>query len=164
MAADRPAVAVAPIDWSQFRRNSGVLAGKSLLADLVVPGSARDTAARESDILARLREVRSEAREELLTLYLQEQVADVLGSQTLPLPDCHVGLLQMGMDSIMAIEMRNRLEARLGMTVPVQSFLQDSSIAELVPQLLVRLTEADPELASPVVPSPAKDELVSGEL
>ena len=48
-------------------------------------------------------------------------------------------LLTLGMDSLVAVELRSRLEADLGLAVPMALFLQDPTVRELTQKLLPQL-------------------------
>ena len=63
-----------------------------------------------------------------------------------------------------AIEDLVHSQGFIQITVPVTSFLQDHSIAQLTPQLLEHLAEADSDTFASVGPTPAGDDVVSGEL
>jgi acyl transferase domain-containing protein/acyl carrier protein len=82
-----------------------------------------------------------EQRQPLLESYIQEQVARVLGIPSSRL-DPHRPLNTMGLDSLMAVELKNRTEASLGVTLPVTSLLKGPSIVELATELLKQLPTA----------------------
>ena len=65
---------------------------------------------------------------------LREQVAMVMGSLA---PDINPEepFKQMGFDSLMALELRNRLEASLGILMPVTLLFAHPTMASLVPRL-----------------------------
>ena len=65
---------------------------------------------------------------------LVKQVARVLGTAPDRL-DIHQPLIQLGLDSLMAVELRNRLNQTLGTDLPILSFLGGASIAKLLAQL-----------------------------
>jgi NAD(P)-dependent dehydrogenase (short-subunit alcohol dehydrogenase family)/acyl carrier protein len=77
-------------------------------------------------------------RRDLLESYLGEQVAKVLGHTTSK-PARQKSLLTLGLDSLMATEIRNRIEASLGVVLPVTTFLQGCSISDLAGELLDQL-------------------------
>jgi amino acid adenylation domain-containing protein/thioester reductase-like protein len=72
--------------------------------------------------------------------YLQEQVCDVLGLDRARLR-AEQPLDTLGMDSLMALELKNRLESDLQVDLPVVSLLQGPTITELSSQLLDFLDE-----------------------
>jgi hypothetical protein len=45
----------------------------------------------------------------------------------------------LGMDSLMAVQLKNRIETDLGVLVPIAHFLQSPSVAQLTAQLLEQL-------------------------
>ena len=73
---------------------------------LSAPSDAEaDSAASSEDLLSRLQE--APGREELLVSFLQQEVQAVLRLGSVPEPT--VGFFDLGMDSLMAVELRNRL-------------------------------------------------------
>lgn len=81
-------------------------------------------------------------RQSLLESYLTQQVA-----HTLRLPNTQLDLQQplnhLGIDSMMALELKKRLEVELQVDVPVITFMEDVSVVELAQNLLVQMTETD---------------------
>lgn len=81
---------------------------------------------------------------------LGERFAAVVGA-VLRVPaerlDAETALQLLGLDSLLAMELRARLQAELGVTLPVVALLSGSSVGELVGQLrdelLARLAEGD---------------------
>ena len=82
------------------------------------------------------------ARQMLLTLYLQEQVARVVH-----VASDQIGLQQplaaFGLDSLMAIEVKHEIETNLGITLPLAEVLQGPSITELAKLILAQFETAD---------------------
>jgi acyl carrier protein len=76
-------------------------------------------------------------------------------------------LSRFGVDSLMAVELRNRLRAQLGLDVPLVRFMEDVSTAALAAELTLQLAQADPTaaLAEPIDPLLAKlDALTDAEV
>src|SRR5438034_2675604 len=64
-----------------------------------------------------------------------ERVSDVLGV------DVQKSLSRIGLDSLMAIELRNRLRLQLGLEVPLVTLMGDASIDHLASDLSERWAE-----------------------
>ncbi len=93
-------------DWEAF--GESLESRPPFLEDLLSFGQdeAADDASAE-DLLTRLREAPAATRGEVLAAFLQEEVKAVLRLPTSPAPT--VGFFDLGMDSLMAVELRNRL-------------------------------------------------------
>ncbi len=98
-------------------------------------------AAEESQFRNELLLHEPEERARLLESYICGQVAGVLD-----LAPSKINVQQpvntIGLDSLMAIQLKNRIEGDLGVNVPVATFLRGASIAELTLQLLPDLLTA----------------------
>ncbi|HAJ59522.1 MAG TPA: hypothetical protein DCP31_09835 [Cyanobacteria bacterium UBA8543] len=76
-----------------------------------------------------------EERKSLLESGLRELFAKVLGFSTAKV-DLQQPLYSLGLDSLMAVELRNRIEANLGVVVPLEDFL-GFSVAQFVTRVLL---------------------------
>lgn len=137
-------VGVLPIDW---RRWVQVFTGgrRALpLLERVAPQTGPSEAARASACL------RLPVRDELLSLpierrlpqleeYLRRQVARALDWASDQL-DIHQPINTLGFDSLMAVEVKNRMEMDLGIQFNLASFLQGPTIHELAPVVLQSMT------------------------
>ena len=104
---DSPTSVVLAVDWPVFGETLG--SRHPLFADLVSADqdSADESGESSDDILATLRGTPPAAREELLVSFLQREIQSVLRLPTAPAPT--VGFFDLGMDSLVAVELRNRL-------------------------------------------------------
>ncbi|HEU4510298.1 MAG TPA: MupA/Atu3671 family FMN-dependent luciferase-like monooxygenase, partial [Pyrinomonadaceae bacterium] len=95
-----------------------------------VQAAAKAKPAEESLFRNELLRRAPEERSNLLQTYICEQVARVLD-----LAPSKINVQQpvntIGLDSLMAIQLKNRIEGDLGVNVPVATFLRGASIAEL---------------------------------
>jgi myxalamid-type polyketide synthase MxaB len=99
-------------------------------------------------------------RRPLLLHHVQSHLARVLGLSTPEDLDPQQGLADLGMDSLMAVELRNRLQSSLGCPVPTTVVFDYPTIAALVDYLAEVLgldendtAEADDLLSLATVPS-----------
>ena len=154
---DTTASVVMSMDWSVFE--GAVEDRPALLEDMLsslIDETADDSASTE-DLLARLRTTIAPAneQEELLVSFLQQELQAVLRLSTAPSPT--VGFFDLGMDSLMAVEFRNRLnrafagEYTASNTV-VFDYPDIASLAGHLAEELGQLGDAPPA-PEPVVPA-----------
>jgi acyl carrier protein len=77
-------------------------------------------------------------RRRIVVDYLREEAAGVLGGSSSKL-DIDLPLLELGFDSLMALELKNRVEQTLRQTLPVEAFFSGLSVDQLATQLLERI-------------------------
>jgi hypothetical protein len=142
-------VAAVPVNWKQYREFDPAASAMPLLSDLAreeadLTRPAGQTRAKRETLLA----AEPAERRQLLQSYLSEQVARVLGLSPSML-DVQQPLSHLGLDSLMAVELKNRIAADLNVNVPVVKFLQGFSVDHAVTQVLDQLEE---ESANPTTP------------
>jgi acyl transferase domain-containing protein/acyl carrier protein len=116
-------------------------AHSTLFTALVPAGGAAPAAGRgaEPPIAERLRALASGAeRQHLMETYLAAQVARVL-RLTVGQIDLNKALRGMGLDSLMAVEFRNRLEADTGVSIPTTLVWNYPTIVKLAPEVAARM-------------------------
>ncbi|MFF5212290.1 type I polyketide synthase [Streptosporangium sp. NPDC000396] len=140
LLADPPAQAgVMSFDPGKWTHYFPALRSSSLFRGLAQDGPADDTA---EPLLTRatLAEHDPDASERLIAAYLCAQVADVV-----QLPREKVDPAQrphrLGIDSLMAVQLRNRIALDLEVSLPVAVFLQRRSIADLAALTLTHIVD-----------------------
>ena len=98
---------VVPVDWSLF--TGAVDAPQPLVEDLLPPGTTRTGDGREAPgaLLQRLRATPASERERPLLRFLEAEVSRTLRLSSPPSP--RTGFFDLGMDSVSALDLRNRL-------------------------------------------------------
>jgi acyl transferase domain-containing protein/acyl carrier protein len=137
---DATQVVAIPVDWSKYHEFYPSGTEPALLSDLANeeaagPSQGADSGEKRSAIL----DAAPADRPQLLQSYVTEQVARVLGLSPSQL-DIQQPLTNLGLDSLMAVELKNRISADLGVNVPMVKFLQGFSVAQAATQLLEQLT------------------------
>jgi len=93
----------------------------------------------EGDLtIAALSAVEPDRRQPLLISHLQKELSTVLGLEAVEI-DPQESLHNLGLDSLMALELKQRLENGLGIELPIESLMQDPSLTKLSTRLLALL-------------------------
>ncbi len=126
--------------WSQFYPN---LTRSSLFARLIEEPEAQQENGAEGPRLTSemLSERDAEQRQQMLTQYLSRQIAQVLGHTSLKL-DAHQQLNRLGIESLMSVELKNRIGADLNVVIPVATFLQGMTLGQLITRIGEQIWES----------------------
>jgi acyl carrier protein len=146
-------VVAVPVNWKQYREFYPEGGASPLLFELAreeaeVPRPAGRTSERRDALLA----AAPAERRPLLQSYLSEQVARVLGLSPSKL-DVLQPLSHLGLDSLMAVELKNRIAVDLKVNVPVVKFLQGFSVDQAVTQVLDQLAAGGDNPTTPLAPA-----------
>ena len=140
---------VMAMDWSVFEEAAE--SRPPLLEDLL--SSARESAVEtqdsSDDVLTRLQNTPSAERANVLVSFLQQEVQSVLRLSSAPAPS--VGFFDLGMDSLMAVELRNRLNRALAgsYTAPNTLVFDYPDIASLATHLIDEVGDAEVDSGDP---------------
>ena len=145
---------VMAMDWSVFEE--AVEDRPPFLEDLLsaVTEDGADAAVSSDDLLTQLASANAGAREDLLVTFLQQELQAVLRLPSTPAPN--VGFFDLGMDSLMAVELRNRLNRALAgaCTVSNTVVFDYPDIEVLAKHLDGELGEVEPGAAPQPEPAP----------
>ena len=131
MAGTASQLAIMAFDPEAYRRSLPGRALPVLPARTVAP-DAGDVESGGSVLLDTLRRVPAATRGALLLEHVQAQVAAVLRLDDPEALDEARGFFTLGMDSLMAVELKNRLQGTLGLPLPSTVVFDRPSIALLV--------------------------------
>ena len=105
-----PQVGVMQIDWTKFVQQSSSTRNIKLLEDFTSPIIQRK---KRSDFLEKLKATPNNAQKQLLITYVRSQIVKFLGWTSPDKIEPRQRLFDLGMDSLMAIELKNSLESTL---------------------------------------------------
>ncbi|MCY4594958.1 MAG: SDR family NAD(P)-dependent oxidoreductase [Bryobacterales bacterium] len=97
--------AVSAVDWDVLAES--IDSRPPFLEDLLTVAAVDDSDASSGDLLTQLRETPAAERKGLLVSFILQELKSVLRLSSLPSPS--VGFFDLGIDSLMAVELRNRL-------------------------------------------------------
>jgi polyketide synthase 12/myxalamid-type polyketide synthase MxaB len=159
LESGRPQVAAALIDWEQLRGRRAYGGASSLLDHLLMSGPAPVVAAGPG-LKQRLIEAPESRRAPLLAAHVTTRVARILGLDARSVLDPRRPLQEIGLDSLMAVELRNLLRADLELDTPLTPTLVfDHPTVQAIAEHLVRdVLALEPAASAPddVAPAPVE--------
>jgi acyl carrier protein len=143
LLSDQVQRTVAPVDWSRFKPTYEARRRRPLLelieVDISVP--AREASDEALQIIERLHATPAPARLEIVATLLEGDVAEVMGADPTRRLDRKAGFFEAGMDSVMSVELVNRLQARLGIAVQTTAAFEHPTVEDLARHILVDLLD-----------------------
>jgi malonyl CoA-acyl carrier protein transacylase len=154
---DATQVGVMSVNWAKFLQQFPPGGAAPLISDLAPktqPQTNSAQPAKQLELLRQLEETIASDRENVLIAYIQTEVAQVLRFEASYQPNPQQGFFDMGMDSLMSIELKNRLETSLGNSLPSTLTFEYPTIESLADYLhnkVIALNVAEPiEVESPI--------------
>ncbi|ANI37551.1 type I polyketide synthase [Mycolicibacterium vaccae] len=137
-SADTAQTVVARIDWARFLPLYQQTGRRGLLAELdreVPDTSAAPTPSGTTPLVDRLTEAPVQQRRKLLTDYLRDAVAEITRVDTAEIRE-DAGFFDLGMDSLMAVELRRRIEQGVGKEIPATLAMDHPRLSDVADYLL----------------------------
>ena len=173
MEQSRPQVSVIPIDWPRFL--AAFPSGKepAFLTGWVNrrPASAKSTSGT-SQLVTHLTGLQSSDRRDAVINHIRGLAAKVLGTDPSRPLDTSQPLNELGLDSLMAVELKNHLQASVGTTLSAGVLFDHPTIEKLADYLLAEVIsivapvdtaiESEPAAAPPDLNSTAELDEIAG--
>jgi acyl transferase domain-containing protein/acyl carrier protein len=136
-------VGVIPVDWRLWRERYAMFAASPFLAE-VVDGTATTGRPGRDAVLTRaaLLALAAAARPQAVQDGLRAHAGAVLRLEPASI-DAGESLTALGIDSLMAVELKNRVDRDLGLSIPLVHYLDGSSIGRLAELVLAGLAADD---------------------
>jgi len=155
LLSDASQVAAMRVDWQAWRTSYPLFAQMPFFSRTDGAASARTEMPHSvrADVLA----ASPDARVALVVDCLRQHVSTVLRIAASKI-DVDQTLLAMGIDSLMAVELKSGVERELGVTIPLLQLIKGPSVAELARSLVVSMTGhliSVPEAQTPALPDRA---------
>ncbi|MEV5879656.1 type I polyketide synthase [Streptomyces sp. NPDC052101] len=159
VAAPDPCVTVADVHWDRFRTVFTATRPSALLGDL--PDGAEASSVPAAPFRQRLAELPADSRPHAVREEVRAQTALVLGHAAADAVDVERTFKELAFDSVLGVELRNRLGAATGLRLPatlifdhptparladhiLDEFLLDGSLPDALAPAAADLTPADP--------------------
>jgi myxalamid-type polyketide synthase MxaE and MxaD len=145
-------ITVASADWTMLKSVYEAKRRRPFLERLGSRPAPRTAGAREADLLTRLEAARRTERHGLLVDFVRRAASQVLA---LPAAEIEVdrGLFDLGMDSLMSVDLKTRLESGIGRSLPSTLAFNHPTVGALVAYIEKQL----PQLFASVEAEPASE-------
>jgi NADPH:quinone reductase-like Zn-dependent oxidoreductase/aryl carrier-like protein/phage tail protein X len=153
-----PNVAVLPLDRARLTAGASPFFRRVVAAE----GAARPRDAGAADPLARVAAAAPDERPALVADFLADQIVRVLAMDRSARLRRDLSLMEMGLDSLMAMELRNRVQSALKVRVAVADLLAGPTLDQLTALILGAMRDALAPAAAPHVPD--VDEMTDAEV
>jgi acyl transferase domain-containing protein/acyl carrier protein len=139
IASRRANAVVFPADWRRFRNAFAAMDTPSVIRELVrdAAGPQKAVARQKVDLARIVNEALAGQRADLVSQFVQREAAKALGLTDGRLPDLRTPLNDLGLDSLMAIELRNGIGAAVGRTLPATLVYKYPTLDALARYLLI---------------------------
>jgi NADPH:quinone reductase-like Zn-dependent oxidoreductase/SAM-dependent methyltransferase/acyl carrier protein len=137
-SAAQTKIGVLPVDWPRYRADAAM---SPYLAE--VQPAAAHTGTATIDALEQFYRTPRHKRAAMLTAYVREEIANVLGMDSGRGIDVEQGFFELGMDSLTSMELRNTLQKGLACTLSPTFTFNYSSVQALVDYLVEHLGERE---------------------
>ncbi|QIS12391.1 type I polyketide synthase [Nocardia arthritidis] len=135
------------VNWAKMSQVMPILRSSPRFAHLVLEGTTGSVVAvGTEDLRAELRGLPADARESRLVATLSEQIARIFGMPVERLA-LDVPLTDLGMDSLMAGQIRNVLAKQLEIDFPTMGLMRGPTLVELATEVLAQVCGGEPGAA-----------------
>ena len=131
LASDTTQVVAIRVDWAKWRQFFRSMQERPLLERVFAEVEGQESATKISDYRQRIEAAAPEELEGIVGQAAREAVASVLRIKAETLRDDQP-LTDLGLDSLMGVEIENTLEASLGVAVPPASLTRARTIGQIV--------------------------------
>ncbi|NEP11407.1 MAG: SDR family NAD(P)-dependent oxidoreductase [Symploca sp. SIO2C1] len=142
-------VGVIPINWSRFvaQLPAGI---KAPVLEAFMSSQSVAVEAKSNEFLEQLKAAKISDRSPMMTTYLQGVVGKLLGFPESQLPDTQLGFFDMGMDSLLSLELRNLLQTSLGCSVSSTVLFEYTNIEALAEYLTTEILPPELETTAEI--------------
>ncbi|MDB9517354.1 SDR family NAD(P)-dependent oxidoreductase [Roseofilum reptotaenium CS-1145] len=139
LSGSQSQVGVFPVNWQEFFRQMPGLAKLPFLEAFTTKSGEPD---QNSRILEQLDLASDREQETVLTAYLQTKIAHIMG-MTVSQIELQKSLTMMGLDSLMAVELRNQVQTELLVDIPATRFMEGITIELLATEIQQQRIQTD---------------------
>ena len=154
----------AKIDWARLRPLYEAKGRRPFLSAVVSSVTEIETGDEPAQLIEMLRDATSAQREQMLLDFVGAEVAAVLKMPPDEPPSHEAGLFELGMDSLMSVELKRRLERGFGAPLPATLTFNYPNIRALADFLLTRYSKDETVQAPTAEPETPMDDIGDDEV
>jgi acyl transferase domain-containing protein/NADPH:quinone reductase-like Zn-dependent oxidoreductase/SAM-dependent methyltransferase/acyl carrier protein len=154
LRAPAPQVAAIRVDWTKWRTFFRSMQANPLLERIFASVEGEENAALTSDWRNRIESASPEEKEAVIAQAVREVVGSVLRVKPDRLRDDQP-LTDLGLDSLMGVEIENSLEAAIGVALPPTSLMRARTIGQIAALMVTHVGGGAPTATSTPVAAPA---------
>ena len=124
-----PQIGIIPINWSQWQASNNVI---PYYRDLI----SNQTGVTNNNYKQQLLDVDSQQRKQIIIEQISNQVAKILGINNLNNIDRNLGFIELGLDSLGSVELRNKLQTNYDLKLSASVTFNYPTIEEMANYLL----------------------------
>ena len=164
-ASDAAQAVVAAVDWATLKAVYETKRRRPFLEKLGSAPSPKRLAAAPArdDLRRRLDAARPQDRWDVLVEHVRAEVAGVLRLEPGRTIELHRGLFDLGMDSLMSVELKSRLEASVGRALPSTLTFNYPNVGALAGYLATEVLSLQPSAAPASIAGMGKRATTSAE-
>jgi len=156
LRAGSPQVAAIRVDWAKWRTFFRGMQGNPLLERIFAAVEGHDSAGVVSDWRSKIESAAPAEKETVIAEAVREVVGSVLRVKPDTLRDDQP-LTDLGLDSLMGVEIENSLEAAIGVALPPTSLMRARTIGQIATLIAGHVGGTAPSASPPTSPAPAPE-------
>jgi aryl carrier-like protein len=149
----RPQLGAFAIDWPLFAARLPAARERWGLVSELLPNVAAQRGALLAppppEVLQEIRRAPTNERAPLVLALLADQLARILGHEAAKSIDTQAPLLELGLDSLMAVEVKNWINAHLAVNVPIETLINGAALEQIADSLSAELAVRDIAVSEP---------------
>jgi acyl carrier protein len=151
LRAGSPQVAAIRVDWAKWRTFFRGMQGNPLLERIFAAVEGHDSASVVSDWRSKIESAAPAEKEAVIAQAVREVVGSVLRVKPDTLRD-EQPLTDLGLDSLMGVEIENSLEAAIGVALPPTSLMRARTIGQIATLIAGHVGGTTPSASPPPTP------------